>query len=188
MTHDHTAERERRTIHRRFSDRRVALMLAVHEILFEEPPGERRERRLIEAIRDDYQTDRAALVARNGAGSGLEVVRASGQWDPKPEGRLLDGNGIEALLDVHQLATGAVTLTYVRRPSQFEREAWEQLWSEGLGSPTAALLSVELTPARAPGGFLWLAEATSSREWSSGDRELIEEIGALLARAADKEA
>ena len=51
---------------------------------------------------------------------------------------------------------------------------------------TDALLSIEVKPASAPGTFLWLTETSSSREWSSGDRELIEEVGTLLARAADK--
>jgi len=179
---------ERRTIHRRFSDRRVALMLAVHEILFDDPPGERRERRLLDALMYDYQTARAAFVTREAGASELRLSRTGGEWGGDPEGRPLDGAGVAALLDVHRIATGAVTLTYVRRPSQFEREAWEELWSGGLGAPATALISVELKPERAPGGFLWLAEASSSREWSSGDRELIEEVGGLLSRAADKEA
>jgi GAF domain-containing protein len=182
-----TLASERRTKHRRFSDRRVAVMLAVHELLFDLPPGAEREEEILEVLRDDFGSDRAALVAPfDGAEPGLVVNAASGSWSDGPRGRRLTGRGLGHLLEVHRLAAGAVTLTYVRRPPAFDSDGWEDLFNRDLLEPTSALLSVELHPRSAPRSFLWLQQETGSREWSSKDRELAEEVAHLLARAADK--
>ncbi|MFO8070440.1 MAG: hypothetical protein R6V85_01080 [Polyangia bacterium] len=178
---------ERRTKYRRFSDRRVAVMLAVHELLFDLPPGPERDEKILGVLRDDFGSDRAALVAPvDGTAPGLVVNAASGAWSEGPRGRRLTGRGLEHLLEVHRLAAGAVTLTYIRRPAAFDSDGWEDLFNRDLLEPTSALLSVELLPDSAPRSFLWLQQEIGSREWSSNDRELAEEVARLLARAADR--
>jgi hypothetical protein len=176
---------ERRTRPRRYSDRRVALLLRVHEILFDHPPGPGRDRLVLEAVRDDFETNRA-LMARQGDGPRVVVAAACGEWREDPEGRTLSGPGLAALLDNHGAATGAMTLTYVRRPSAFAPEDWEHLFRHDLGEPTAALLSVEIRPRQAPGFLLVLQDTVASREWSSHDRSMAEEVAHLLSRAVDK--
>jgi hypothetical protein len=48
-----------------------------------------------------------------------------------------------------------------------------------------ALLSIEILPHKAPQEVLWLLQTNYSREWSSRDRELAEEIAVLIAKARD---
>ena len=57
---------ERREVFRRYADRRRALMLAIHEILFDQRPGESRDRDLLEEFRRDFFTDDAFLVEKMG--------------------------------------------------------------------------------------------------------------------------
>ena len=181
-----TDKQERRGKHRRFSDRRVHLLLAIHEILFDGEDEQQRDDALVEEIRADFESDRAAIVAPGGDGVGVELRSLAGQWNGVPRGSRLEGPGLSDLLEVHHLASGAVTLTYTRRPSAFTTAGWERLWSGDLGAPATALLSVPIVPRRAGTGYLWLQQASYSREWSSQDRELAEEVAALLSRAADK--
>jgi hypothetical protein len=182
-----TADTERRGKHRRFSDRRVHLLLALHEILFEMDDGDERNTALIDEVRLDFESDRAALVTTGGgADHGVRVTSVAGEWDGDLKGRRLYGKGLADLLDVHGLAGGAVTLTYTRRPSAFSPEGWDKLWAGDLGAQTRALLSVAVRPVQAERSLLWLQQASNSREWSSQDRELAEEVASLLARAADK--
>jgi hypothetical protein len=49
-------------------------------------------------------------------------------------------------------------------------------------------MSVEIRPTKRRGRLIWLQLTGSTREWSSRDRDLIEEVAALLARALDKDA
>jgi len=182
-----TATQERRQKHRRFSDRRVHVLLRVHEILFDTNEGDERDTAVIEELRLDFETDRAALVAVGAEGNGeVEVVSLAGSWDGEIKGSVLSGKGLQDLLEAHRLADGAVTLTYTRRPSVFSAEGWERLWAGDLGEKATALLSVAIEPERAERRLLWLQQAGYSREWSSHDRELAEEVASLLTRATDK--
>jgi GAF domain-containing protein len=178
---------ERRTKHRRFSDRRVHLLLALHEIIFDSEEGVERDTALLEELRLDFESDRAALV-EVGADHESEVVLSAlcGSWNSAQRGAVLAGKGLADLLQAHRLTTGAVTLTYTRRPSVFSIEGWDRLWAGDLGAESTALLSVAIEPERTGRRLLWLQEATNSREWSSQDRELAEEVASLLSRAADK--
>jgi hypothetical protein len=181
------ANSDRRSRPRRYSDRRVALLLAIHELLFEHPPGPERDRLVLDAVRDDFETGRALLARPGDQGFGILVAAACGEWREDPAGRILEGPGLAALLGTHGLVPGAVTLTYVRRPSAFAPEDWERLFKADLGEPASALLSVEIRPERAPGSLLLLQDVVSSREWSSHDRSMAEEVARLLSRAADKD-
>ncbi|HUT76675.1 MAG TPA: hypothetical protein VM285_03255, partial [Polyangia bacterium] len=136
------ANSDRRARPRRYSDRRVALLLQIHELLFDHPPGPERERLVLEAVRDDFETSRALLAQRGDTGPGIIVAAACGEWREDPVGRVLEGPGLAALLDTHGLVPGAVTLTYVRRPSAFTAEDWERLFKADFGEPASALLSV----------------------------------------------
>lgn len=182
-----TGDQDRRHKHRRFSDRRVHLLLKLHEILFEIADGEARDVELIDEVRLDFDSDRAALVTvGSGDRAGVELAALAGSWNGVHSGSRLEGEGLANLLEAHQLAGGAVTLTYTRRPSVFTPAGWERLWAGDLGDAASALLSVPFRPRRGERGLLWLQQATNSREWSSQDRELAEEIADLLSRAADK--
>jgi hypothetical protein len=183
------ANQERRQKHRRFSDRRVHLLLRVHEILFDTEAGDERDTALLEELRLDFDSDRAALVnAASDNDAAVELVSLSGAWAGELKGTTLSGKGVVDLLEAHRLAEGAVTLTYTRRPTVFSSEGWEQLWAGDLGAEATALLSVAVEPQRAAKRLLWLQQASYSKEWSSQDRELAEEVASLLSRAADKEA
>jgi len=179
---------DRRGQHRRYSDRRAALLLEIHEIIFEHPPGPERDRLVLEAVRRDFGACRGLLAAPGAGGSGVVVAAACGQWTEEPRGRVLDGPGLLALRETHRLVPGVVTLTYVRRPPVFPPEHWERLFKADLCEPSSAMLSVEIRPARAPASLLLLQEAVASREWSSQDRSMAEEVAHLLSRAADKDA
>jgi len=182
-----TGNEDRRHKHRRFSDRRVHLLLRVHEILFDMEPGVGRDGALIEEIRFDFASDRAALVTvAADLRDGVELGAVAGEWNGAQPGVALGGKGLTDLLEAHRLTDGAVTLTYTRRPSVFSSEGWERLWAGDLGAEATALLSVAVRPERAARQLLWLQQATNSREWSSHDRELAEEVASILSRAADK--
>lgn len=183
-----TANQERRQKHRRFSDRRVHLLLRVHEILFNMEAGDERDTALLEELRLDFDSDRAALVnAAADNGAAVELAAVAGAWNGGIEGATLSGKGLVDLLEAHRLADGAVTLTYTRRPTVFSSEGWQRLWAGDLGAEATALLSVAIEPERAARRLLWLQQASYSREWSSQDRELAEEVASILSRAADKE-
>lgn len=177
---------EKRTTYRRYEDRRVAMMLAVHEIIFDRPPPKERDRQILAALADNYQVERAALVnlvENNGKMSGL-VAASFGDWKCPDEKIKILGEGFDYLTQLHRTAEGALSFENVRKPEAFTDIAWRSLWSEGIGAPAMALLSMEVDA----GGrkLLWLQQVGSTREWSSRDRELIEEVANLLSRAAQK--
>jgi len=177
----------RRPTYRRYSDRRVALMLELYEILFEDPTPEVRDTLLLDAIRFDFGTDAALLVDVSEKDTGPLTVRSiSEDADFAAPGSALLGDGIRDLRAAHEHAQGAITLTRFRRPSMFEESSWENLWKEDLGAPATALLSVSVSPSLAKPSYLWLLLQGASKEWSSHDRELAEEISHLMARVADK--
>jgi hypothetical protein len=97
------------------------------------------------------------------------------------------GKGFEQLMALHDTVSGALSFERVRKPELFAADAWDSLWKEGLGALAHALLSIRIVPARAPLRLLWLQQLSSSREWGSRDRDLIEEVAEVLARVADKE-
>lgn len=178
---------EKRVIYRRYTDRRVALMLAVHEILFDTQPGRERERLVLEAIRNNYTVDLAALVgSQHQSPQKISITATAGDWGFDPNGKSLNGSGISMLWSLQEAAPGALTLTRVKRPSTVSFDAWENLWSEAMGIPAMSLLSVPIAPKQGPRSILWLLQVSYSREWSSRDRNLAEEVVMLLARARDK--
>lgn len=181
---------ERRGRYRRYEDRRVALLLALHEVLFDEPPGPARDEALLGRLRDDFGVNRAELLRFDGRGDGARpcVGAAVGEDPAGARPRSLEGGGTAALFELHRQNAGALTLTKFRRPSAFTDEAWSHLWESELGDPFTALLSVELPVSRAPRSFVWLLLENASREWGSHDRELAEEAARLLGRAADRDA
>jgi GAF domain-containing protein len=181
---------ERRGKYRRFDDRRVAVLLAVHEVLFDREPGRARDEAILELIRDDFGVDRAELLRFDGAATGRPPAlwAAAGALGSAPGDRSLGGIGASILLELQRGNPGALTLTRFRRPSAFTDESWASLWDKELGEGVTALLSVELVVQRAPRTLLWLLLENASREWNSHDRELAEETARLLGRAADKAA
>ncbi|MDD5310009.1 MAG: hypothetical protein PHU25_22045 [Deltaproteobacteria bacterium] len=178
-------ETEKRVRFRRHSDRRVALLLALHEILFDVSPGPARDARLLEAIVRDFETDRAVLLGPLVAGGQGLAVRASAGV-PSGEEPVPKGEGVRLVTDLHLGAPGAVTLNRGKRPALFPPEAWDALWSRELGCESQALMGVVVKGERAPATLLLVLQVTCSREWGIRDRDLIEEIGVLLGRAADR--
>jgi hypothetical protein len=178
-------ETEKRVRFRRHSDRRVALMLALHEILFDDSPGPARDVRLLEAIVRDFETDRALLLGPLApGGDGLALEAKAGV--PEGEDPLPDGAGLRLLANLHVGAPGAVTLNRGKRPALFSPEAWDALWSRELGRESQALMSVAVRGERAPAALLVVLQVSWSREWNIRDRDLVEEVGVLLGRAADR--
>lgn len=179
--------KERRGKYRRFSDRRIAVMLEIHERLFDLEPGRERDEALLDVLRDDFDTDLAAFLRRRGAGNESELVLFASSSTEPPTIEVFSGAGLRELLDVQQETTGAITLTRFRRPSVIEEKIWESLWAEDLGAIEATgLLTVSVVPERAEPFFIWLVLSGSSREWTSHDRDLAEEAANLIARASDK--
>ena len=177
----------RRNQFRRYADRRVAALLAIHEILFYESPGPERDGRLMTALNDDYQTDRVALVeAISSKPSAVTVLCTSQSWTSLPENRLLSGTGIERIIETHKQFEGALTLSRFRSSSAFEDSEWQSLWESDFGAPASALLSVPVFPASGASVYLWLIVDSGSREWSSHDRDLSEEEAVFFARVLDK--
>lgn len=175
----------RRGIHRRYADRRVAALLTLYEILYHENPGPSRDTNMLAAIQEDYQIDRAALLSKEDDNK-LGVIGICGNWGAISKGSVLTGVGLCAILDAHREVGGALTLSKFKRPSMIDTQAWEDLWSKDLSTPASALLSVPIEPKNAKPAFLWLALDAASREWSSHDRDLSEEIASLLGVALDK--
>jgi GAF domain-containing protein len=179
---------EKRGNYRRFSDRRVALLLDLYETLYHEPAGQERDRRLLNLMQENYGTDQAAFVTLANPQTGAARITATaGKWAVEVEDTPLHGEGVSTLLDLHQQAPGALTLTRVKRPPVFPRKAWENLWEVTLPAKMA-ILSVRLTPDKAPAEVLWLLQSNYSREWSSRDRDLAEEVSGLFSTARDKAA
>jgi hypothetical protein len=178
---------EKRQHYRRYEDRRMAMMLAVYKTLFEEEAGLERDKKLLRAVIENFKVDRALLVALNpdipSIARTSTVVALSSSDEELREVR---GVGFTRLLALHKESPGAVSLERVRKPGLFEADLWESLWTEGIGVPAHALLSIEVTPKKAPPFLLWLQQTGSSREWGSRDRNLIEELAEVLAKAADK--
>ena len=179
---------ERRERYRRFEDRKTALMLAVHEVLFDEPPGPTRDASLLSKLKEDFCVSRAAMLRFEGSGEAAPPRIAAAVCDDgaAPFLAALDGEGAAVLFELHGRNSGALTLTKFRRPSAFSSEAWARLWEAELGEAFTALLSVELNVQRAPRTLLWLLLENTSREWNSHDRELAEDVARLLGRAADR--
>ena len=179
---------DRRGKYRRFDDRRVAVLLALHEVLFDQPPGRARDEALLEKIRDDFGVNRAEILRFDDKETGRapSVWAAAGTLANDRHDRPLDGAGASILLELQRGNAGALTLTRFRRPSAFTIETWADLWDRELGESVTALLSVELVVARAPRALLWLLLENTSREWNSHDRQLAEEAARLFGRAADK--
>ena len=179
---------DRRGKYRRFDDRRVAVLLALHEVLFEKEPGRARDEAILELIRDDFGVNRAEILRFDGTEARRipSLWAAAGALDSAPGARSLDGAGASILLELQLGNPGALTLTRFRRPSAFTIETWASLWDQELGESVTALLSVEIVVQRAPRSLLWLLLENTSREWNSHDRELAEEAARLLGRAADK--
>jgi hypothetical protein len=179
---------ERREKYRRFADRRVAVLLSLHEVLFDLPPSRDRDAILLEKIRDDFGVNRAELLQFDGRGIDHppRLAAAAGVLESATGERVFDGPGAAVVIDLQHGNAGALTLTRFRRPSAFSNEAWASLWDVELGPAVTALLSVELVVQRAPRSLVWLLLENTSREWNSHDRELAEEAARLLGRAADK--
>ena len=180
-----TLQKENRGRYRRYEDRRVALLLRVYEVLFEHLNSPHRDGLLLRAILDNYGADRGAFLRPADSGDGLLKFEAlEGTWPAGTQDKSLAGAGLGALLALQEEAPGAVTLARVKRPESFRRSAWDMLWQQDLSA--SALLSVTIPSTRAPKQYLWLVQTSYSREWSSRDRELAEEVSSLLARARDK--
>jgi hypothetical protein len=177
---------EKRITYRRYEDRRVAMMLAIHEILFDEPPSPKRDTLVLNAIQHNYLVDRVAFIAIETPSSAGVVAARVGDWQVGAGNITPRGIGFERLLDLHAAVEGALTFESVRKPEIFSAAAWESLWQEGVSTPSKALLSVMVSPRTASPTLLWLQQAQSSREWNSRDRELAEEIAALLTKAREK--
>jgi hypothetical protein len=178
---------EKRVQYRRYEDRRVALKLAIHEALFDDPPGAPRDELILEKIRENYAADRTAFVEPTGDDT-LRIAAETAEEDQGSITEPIAGAGVAALSVLLAEAPGALTLTRVKRPAVFPVDAWESLWGESLAGLGTALLCVRLPSERAPARILWILQSHYSREWSSRDRDLAEEVASLLGRARDKEA
>ncbi len=177
---------ENRVSYRRYSDRRNALLLNIYEILFDNPAGLARDGMVLEAILENFQTDQAAFVIPpDGSKEEGQIAVAVGDWGKDGSKRPLLGVGVKQLWDLQQTAPGALTFTRVKRPTLFQADTWENLWNEALHMSTA-LLSVQIPAQKASPLNLWLIQTAYSREWSSRDRDLSEEVAKLLARARDR--
>lgn len=178
---------EKRTTYRRYEDRRVAMMLAIHEILFSESPSRKRDALILNNIVDNYRVDRAAILEVTPPEKHAVILVRVGDWQTEQPSLTVQGPGFEALLHLHEHCEGALTFESVRKPDMFDATLWEDLWENGVAAPSRALLSVTIAPRSQPTRILWLQQSQSSREWSSRDRNLAEEIAYLLIRAMEKE-
>ena len=179
---------EKRINFRRYEDRRLAVMFAVYEILFDMKPGNERDEMILKAIVTNFKVDRAAFIGfENSSERIARLVVSVGDFKDAEKSTPIMGNGFDRLLNLHRDVVGALCFESVRKPEAFSREAWESLWNEVLGGSVRALLSMEIRPKKRAGCFIWLQQTGSSREWSSRDRDLIEELSNLLARAWDKD-
>lgn len=177
----------RRAQFRRYSDRRLAALLELHEILFYDEPGPIRDLHFLNTINEDYQTDRVVIVQKCSPNDDcVKILGASNGLSAVPEFSILNGSGISKILRTHTEFEGALTLSKFRSSSFFEAKEWQELWTNDLGRPASALLSVAITPQNALPAFLWLVVDSGSREWSSHDRDLSEEEALFLARVLEK--
>ena len=175
---------EKRIHYRRYEDRRVAVMLSVYEALFDHPPGAERNRRILTALAADYHVERAAILEiTEGKERAAGIVSVSVGDGPAFAERI-QGEGFSRLASLHGAAVGALSFESVRKPEVFSEEAWRSLWEQCLPSSARALLSMEI--GAGPRTLIWLQQIGSTREWSSRDRDLIEEVSALLARAIER--
>jgi len=180
---------KRREQHRRYSDRRVAVLLALHEILFFDAPGDSQKIKLLKEILHDYETDIVTIAEANWDKDHFSfVVKASyGKEINLKKNTQISGIGLDVLIEIHKIAhDGAITLSRFRKLSAFSKDQWNSLWNEELNSKFSALLSVPFQVNDSRMSFLWLAMGDSSREWSSHDRELAEEIAKLFSKAKEK--
>jgi hypothetical protein len=178
---------DKRGNYRRYEDRRVAMMLSIYEILFYKEPGQERDLAILEAILFNFETDRAAFVTESAKENQLKFSCTAGKWSDAPEEFSIKGEGIDKFISVHDNAPGALTIARVKRPSVFPVEIWSDLWKTGLDKSTQALLSVKICPRLSSPYYLWLFQVQYSREWSSRDRNLSEEMAKALAHVKDKE-
>lgn len=184
--------KNRRSHFRRYSDRRVAALLELHEILFYDPPGPTRDATLLNVMNEDYQTDRIAVVQLVSAEEGqVKILAASDSWRNGAPGAELSGSGLRRIIQTHREFNGALTLSKFRASGTFENGEWSNLWDQNLGDPASALLSVPILGKdqnvfRDAQAFLWLVVDSGSREWSSHDRDLSEEEAVLLARVLEQ--
>jgi hypothetical protein len=178
---------DKRIQFRRYEDRRMALLLAIHEILFERDPGPDRETAILAAIVANYRVDLAAFVdlSEFEKAGRCDIVVRVGEWHSSAPVIVARGDGLTRLMALHDAVEGALTFESVRKPDAFASD-WDSLWAEGIGVTARALLSIPLKPKKAPWRLMWLLQVQSSREWSSRDRDLAEEVTELLVRAADK--
>ena len=178
--------KDNRTTFRRYSDRRNVLLLEIYKTLFDCPNGAERDIQLLSAIQKNYVVDMAIFVSQDDEKRPESRIDAAvGPWASDQANTLPMSTGLAALWELQKAAPGALTITRVKRPPVFPQEAWDDLWNQTLASQMA-LLSVQILPARAPTGALWLMQSNYSREWSSRDRELVEEIAPILAQARDR--
>jgi hypothetical protein len=179
---------EKRVHYRRYEDRRMAMMLAVYERLFEEAPGMGREQKILEAIVTNFRIDRAAFVdVRRFEKEGLcDLAVRVGHWLSDAPVISVEGKGLKRLLSLHEIVDGALSFESVRKPEAFDKGSWDSLWREGIGGSAKALLSIQMPPRAGAPRLMWLQQVRSSREWSSRDRDLAEEVVSLLTRAEDK--
>ncbi len=179
---------ESRGRYRRYADRRMALMLALYEILFEEEPGEHRDQQLLHAITKNYEIDQAALFSYSSPNNcALRIRTTAGHWTLVEQDGELGGVGIETLVELQTASAGALSLTRTKRPSAFSRESWDDLWDNSLKGRAMSLLSISITPQNATPVLMWMIQTSYSREWNSRDRELAEEAARLMAKVADRE-
>lgn len=179
------AKTDKRIKFRRFSDRRTVLLLDIYETLFHHPPGPEQDNLLLQAIQQNYATDTAVFASQENPGPDTTAIHAVvGDWNVERGETLPAGNGLAKLWDLQKTAPGALTFTRVKRPPVFPQNDWDNLWNEALNMKMA-LLSIQILPQTAPPEVLWLLQTSYSREWSSRDRELAEEIAVLLAKARD---
>jgi hypothetical protein len=181
---------DQRTRFRRYEDRRVAMMLAIYKTLFEEAPGVVREKKILAAIRDNFRVDRVMamdLANPRSAEVPVRLIVGDRERDGGGETRSVGGKGFLQLMTLHDSVSGALSFERVRKPELFAADAWDSLWKEGIRPSAHALLSIRIVPTRRPLQLLWLLQLSSSREWGSRDRDLIEEVAEVLAKVADKE-
>ena len=176
----------RRGQYRRYSDRRVAALLKIHEILFYEADNPSLDLLILNAVRDDFATDRAALVKIVEKGNIAKIESLCSNWKTASEGTLLKNSGIKIIADSHIHSNAVLTLSKFRKVSLLTGEQWTLFWEKGLMEQTSALLSVPVISDKKNILLLWLALDKTSREWNSHDRNLAEEIAHLLFMAIEK--
>lgn len=177
----------RRAQFRRYTDRRVAALLELHEILFFENSGVQRDEHLLDTINEDFQTDRVVIVQMDTAAKdSMRVLSATSNWAGEINGVTFQGAAIEKIVQTQSEFNGALTLSKFRSSSLFSPQQWLDLWSHELHRPASALLSVPICAPNVPPSFMWLIVDSGSREWSSHDRDLSEEESLLLARVLEK--